>query len=447
MNRNNLKAYQNRAIDFMVQKKSCALFLDMGLGKTVIALTAISDMLESGDVDKVLIVAPIRVANSVWRQEAKKWEHTEHLRISVCTGKPADRRSGFNRDADIYIINPENLKWMITEFGWKWKHVVIDESSMFKSHKTQRFKIFRHLKTKGFIKSCVLLTGTPRPNGLQDIWSQMFLVDGGERLGKTWTGFMAEYFAVNYPVMYFNTPRADSEDKIYNLISDVCMRLSAEEYIQLPDKTTTTEIVEMPNAAKDLYQEIKESFITTVNDVPIQAPENLSKMNKLLQLCNGFLYDETGKAHQIHLEKVKRIKEILEVYPEEHFLIVYQYKHDLVVLKEHIPGVVKCVDNDEIEAWNAGEIQYMAISPKSLSHGVNLQFGGHNIIWMGLTWSLEHYEQLNSRLHRQGQEHPVNVIHVITDYLDKQILKALSRKHTGQQKFFDFLKNLMMSGD
>lgn len=444
LDRSNLHNYQEAALKVILQKRKCGLFLDMGLGKTTTTLTAASDMLDDFLIAKVLIIAPLRVANSVWKQEALKWNHLKHLNIVICTGSEKQRSEAIKSNADIYVINRENIPWLIEKCEWKWDMVVIDESSSFKNNKSQRFKSLKQM-TK-HMKSLVLLSGTPSPNGEMDLWSQLYLIDNGERLGRTITNFRQRFFISDYMGYNYKIIPGASE-KIKELIKDVCVTMSAEDYLDLPGEISLTEYVEMPENVKEQYKELENNFLLTVGDIDIVSPSSSAVANKLLQMCNGAIYDSLGNTHEIHNAKLDALKEIIEENPNENFLIAYNYKSDLQrIIKAFPEAVVLSEGTKEQDDWNAGKIKILLTHPASAGHGLNLQFGGNIIIWFGLNWSLELYQQFNKRLNRQGQKNLVRIIHIVAKGgLDEKVMLALGNKAKTQQDLIDYLKFKLLS--
>jgi SNF2 family DNA or RNA helicase len=444
LSRDDLHEYQRKAVSFVVQKRRCGLFLDMGLGKTVSTLTAISDLRDGFLVGRTLVIAPLRVANSVWAQEARRWDHLRHLRVSVCTGSDKVRRMALNVTADIYVINRENTPWLVKLYGdaWPFDMVVIDESSSFKTPSTQRFKALR--RALPYIETVVLLTGTPTPNGLLDIWSQMYLIDFGQRLGRTFTGYKTRFFDPDYWGRKF-TPRAGSDDAIHDLISDCVMHMSADDYLEVPDRIDVEMPCQMPSGAADDYREFERTMLAEFPDGEvIEAKSAATLLGKLLQWANGAVYlDETGRWTVTHDAKLDALGEIVETNPDEPILVAYNFKSDLARLVERFPNAV-ALDKDPatIDRWNRGEIPILLAHPASAGHGLNLQGGGSICVWFGLTWSLEYYQQFNARLHRQGQTRPVRVIHITSeDTVDQRVLAALADKDATQRKLLDALDN------
>lgn len=437
-----LHGYQNRAVEFVKNTDKCALWLDMGLGKTLTTLTAVADLSDSFDINKTLIIAPLRVANTTWHKELKSWEHTKHLTYQICTGTPKKRIASLLQNADVYIINRENVKWLVDFYGDKWPFdmVVIDESSSFKSNKAQRFKSLR--KVSKYISRMVQLTGTPSPNGLLDVWAQIALLDNGERLGKSMTAYKQRYFTSDY-MGYKYTPIENAKSIIYEKLEDLVLTMKAEDYLELPDRIDTVVEVELKPAQLKLYQEFEREFVTELEGDDVTVFNAASLANKLLQYANGAMYlDETQRYKAIHDEKLEALSGIVEDNPDENILVAYNYKFDLERLLEKFPeAVVMSKSGDEVEKWNNGEIKMLLAHPASAGHGLNLQKGGNVIVWYGLNWSLEYYQQFNGRLHRQGQERPVTVAHIVTkDTIDEKVMKAIESKAETQDELLDALK-------
>jgi SNF2 family DNA or RNA helicase len=443
LSRDDLHDYQNRAIEFIKSKKRCGLFLGLGMGKTTASLTAMSDALDSMTAAKVLVIAPLRVANSVWAQETKQWTHLSHLRVSVCTGNERTRMAALQRDADIYTINRENVPWLVKLYGKKWPFdaVIVDESSSFKSPSSQRFKALK--RALPFTDYVVLLTGTPSPNGLLDLWSQMYLVDFGERLGKTMTGYKQRFFESDY-MGYKFTPRQGSSEAIHRLLSDKVLSMSAEDYLQVPDRIDLVERVELPPKVFAQYQEFERTLLAELDDgQEIEAISAAVLANKLLQWSNGATYtDSLGNWSELHSVKLDALADLVEQNPSENMLVAYNYKTDLERLRVRFPdAVVMDKQQETIDRWNRGEIQMMLAHPASAGHGLNLQKGGSMLVWFGLNWSLELYQQFNGRLHRQGQTRPVRVVHIVASgCMDERVIDALNKKGETQNALLFALK-------
>lgn len=450
-----LHDYQRRSADMIVNNFNCGLFLDCGMGKTVSTLTAIQELREIGFIDKVLIIAPKKVAQVTWKDEINNWEHLKSLRISVIDGTAAQRQAAMMADADIYTVSRDNVVWLVVEHGGvklPYDMVVIDELSSFKNYASKRFKALRRVRK--FIPRVVGLTGTPAPNGLIDLWAQMFLIDEGKRLGKTVTGYRDRFFTAgrrNGDIVYqwdLKSPAEETEQKISDLIKDICISMSAEDYLKMPDKLMYYDRVKLSDkdfkAYKTFEREQVLEFIESGETITAASAAALS--NKLQQFANGAMYDADRKVLQLHDEKVEKLKELVEAANGQPVLIAYSFKHDLdkimEALKEYKP--VKLEKPEQIADWNAGKINVLVTHPASAGHGLNLQKGGHIMIWYGLTWALELYQQFNARLYRQGQKKPVSIHHIIaTDTVDEKIIKSLDGKDTTQRSLMDAIKEIV----
>lgn len=450
-----LHEYQVKAVDMIVNNFNCGLFLDCGLGKTVSTLTAIQELREMGFIDKVLIIAPKKVAQVTWKDEINNWEHLKGLRISVIDGTAAQRRAAMMADADIYTVSRDNVVWLVVEHGGvklPYDMVVIDELSSFKNYASKRFKALRRVRK--FIPRVVGLTGTPAPNGLIDLWAQMFLIDEGKRLGKTITDYRDRFFTAgrrNGGIVYqwdLKSPAEETEQKISDLIKDICISMSAEDYLKMPDKLMYYDRVKLSDkdfkAYKTFEREQVLEFIESGETITAASAAALS--NKLQQFANGAMYDADRKVLQLHDEKVEKLKELVEAANGQPVLVAYSFKHDLdkimEALKEYKP--VKLEKPEQIADWNAGKINVLVTHPASAGHGLNLQKGGHIMIWYGLTWALELYQQFNARLYRQGQKKPVSIHHIIaTDTVDEKIIKSLDGKDTTQRSLMDAIKEIV----
>lgn len=439
--------YQAYATQWLLDKEKAALFLDMGMGKSVITLTAINElMFDYFDVAKVLVIAPLRVAQNTWDSEIEKWEHLRHLRIAKILGNEKERIQALNATAHIYIINRENVKWLVGRCGkhWPFDMVVIDELSSFKSHQAQRFKALR--KIRPFMKRVVGLTGTPAPNSLIDLWPQIYLLDGGERLGKTITGFRERYFIPdkrNQYVVFSYKPREGAEEAIYKKLSDICVSMKVEDYLKLPERINNIIPVHMPKKAKEKYDQLERNLLLPLKDSDIVANTAAVLTNKLLQMANGAVYDENGDVQEIHNAKLKALEDVLEAANGKPVLIFYAYKHDLARIKKHLKGQdLKVLDTaEDINAWNKGKVPIMLAHPASAGHGLNLQAGGNIIVWFGLTWSLELYSQANARLYRQGQKQNVIIHHLVAKgTMDEDVMRVLENKEAGQEALLNAIK-------
>lgn len=431
-----LHPYQIKAIDFILYKKKCALFLDMGLGKTVITLTAISRLLNEFSISKILIIGPLRVVNNVWHNEIQKWEHLKHISYSIITGNEKERLQALNKDVDIYLINRENVHWLYNHCT-SWDMIVLDESSSFKNSSSKRFKALKKFKYDYIVE----LTGTPSPNTLLDLWSQIYLIDKGERLGKTFylykeNYFFCDYTGYNYAPVYAPT--------IFNAISDITLSMQAEDYVQLTDKIEITTKVKLPYFNMKTYNEIRKEFIANIGNNEITVFNAAVLSNKLLQFCNGAIYDENKNIIEIHDAKLDALEDLIEDNPNENILVAYNYKSDLIRLQKRFKHAIAMdKDGKNIDLWNKGEIKLLLCHPASSGKGLNLQHGGHIIIWFGLTWNLEDYLQFNARLHRIGQSKPVIINHIIAENcIDEIIMKVLNNKNVNQNILLNALKDV-----
>lgn len=437
--------YQQYATEWMIEKKQAGLFLDMGMGKTVCTLTAIAALLyDYFDIQSVLIIAPIRVAESTWHAEVEKWDHLKGLRVAKVLGPEKERRAALSTPADIYLINRENVSWLVNHYqkNWPFDMVVIDELSSFKSHKAARFKQLR--KVRPLMKRIVGLTGTPSPNGLMDLWAQVYLLDGGERLGKTMTGYRERYFHPdkrNQAIIYSWKPKPDAEDAIYEKLSDLCISMKAEDYLELPDKIINRIPVNLDKTTKATYDRLERDLLLPLKESDVVASTAAVLSNKLLQLAGGAVYDEEGDVQVIHDAKLKALEDIIEAANGKPVLIFYAYQHEADRIKAKWKQVRMLETPEDVEGWNRGEIPLLLAHPASTGHGLNLQAGGHLIVWFGLTWSLELYSQANARLYRQGQEHPVFIHHLIAEgTVDEDVMKALENKEVGQEALLQAMK-------
>lgn len=447
--------YQTYAESHIIDNPENALFLDMGLGKTVITLTAIDRLLyEYIAVNKVLVIAPKRVAESTWTAERDKWDHLKHLRISVCVGTEFERKAALRKPADIYVINRENVPWLVGQYGTRWPfdYVVIDELSSFKASDSLRFRQLR--KMRPFIKRITGLTGTPAPNNLLDLWSQMYLIDQGKRLGETKGAYQAQFF---YPAKRItpvvwewelkkdeNKDTSAVERAIYQRIGDICISMRARDYLQLPERINRRVDVKLAPATFNKYRNFeREQILLLSEEKEVSAFNAAALCNKLLQFANGAVYDEEREAHQVHDEKLDALEEIIDVANGQSVMVFYWYKHDAerikARLKAYKPQELK-TDTD-IQRWNKGEISVLLVHPQSAGHGLNLQAGGNIIVWFGLTWSLELYQQANARLDRQGQTKAVIVHHLVAaGTIDEDVMAALERKEVGQDALLNAVK-------
>ncbi len=437
-------SYQEYAIRYIETHPISALLIDMGLGKTSITLTAIRNLLfDSFEVCKVLVIAPLRVAKSTWTDEIKKWEHLSTLTYSLIVGNENERLSALNEKADIYIINRENVDWLVNKSGYKFDFdmVVIDELSSFKNHQSKRFKSL--MKVRPLVKRIVGLTGTPSSNGLMDLFAEFKILDMGKRLGYFIGQYRNTYFKpdkMNGPIVYSYKPLPNAENAIYEKISDITVSMKANEYLKIPELLTSNYVVELSNSEKNQYDEMKKSLVLEITDGEITASNAASLSNKLCQLSNGAIYDDEQNIVEIHDRKLEALEDIIESMNGKPLLIAYWYRHDLERIKSRF-SVREIKTSEDISDWNDGKIPVALIHPASAGHGLNLQSGGSTLVWFGLTWSLELYQQTNARLYRQGQKNTVVIQHIIAKgTIDEQILKALQRKDKTQSDLIDAVK-------
>lgn len=438
--------YQEYATNRILEQDAVGLFLDMGLGKTVSTLTAVDQLLyDYFDVEKVLVIAPLRVAQKTWPDEIRKWDHLKHLRISRILGTEKQRLGALQAKADIWIINRENVEWLVDLYdkNWPFDMVVIDELSSFKSSKAKRFRALR--KVRPMIKRIVGLTGTPAPNGLIDLWPQVYLLDQGERLGKTVTGYRSRYFEPgkrNRTVIFTWDPKPGAEEAIYSKLEDLCVSMSAEDWLQMPERIDREVIVQIPEAARAQYDQLERDLLLPFaggGDITADTMAILS--NKLLQMANGAVYDENGATREIHRAKLEALDDILEAANGQPVLVFYNYQHDRDRVLKHIPAARVLDTEDDIEKWNQGKIPVMLAHPASAGHGLNLQAGGNIIVWFGLTWSLELYQQANARLYRQGQDKSVIIHHLVAEEtIDGDVMAALAGKDVSQKALLEAVK-------
>ena len=440
--------YQEAAIRWVLDRPASGLFLGMGMGKTVVTLTAINELLfDRLEAARVLVIAPLRVARDTWAREAAKWDHLRRLRVSVVLGDARERLVALERPAEVYVINRENVPWLCeTLFDWPFDMVVIDELSSFKSVQAKRFKALR--KVRGHIRRIVGLTGTPAPNGLIDLWPQIYLLDRGERLGKTVGAYRARYFTpdrANGHIVYSYRLLSGADEAIQARIADVCMSLRKEDYLSLPGQLYETVEITPPPALLKQYRQFERDRIMEAmdGDGEIVALNAAALTGKLLQFANGAIYDDNGNSHLIHNLKLDALEDLIEAANGEPVLVFYAFKHD----RDRIMRRVSCrelVTSEDIDAWNRKEIPVAIAHPASVGHGLNLQEGGHIIIWFGLTWSLELYQQANERLNRPGQTHVCRIYHlVLKGTHDERVLAALERKDTSQRALIDALRGTL----
>lgn len=443
--------YQQYAIDFIKDNEVAAILLDMGLGKTVITLTALNDLIfDSFEVRKVLVIAPLRVARDTWPAEIKKWDHLKHLRYSVAVGSEMERISALRKDAEIYIINRENADWLVTKsrVPFEFDMVVIDELSSFKSHQSKRFKSL--LKVRPFIKRIVGLTGTPSSNGLIDLWAQFRILDMGKRLGRYITHYRSAYFLPDKRSadrIFTYKPADGAEEMIYERISDITISMKSADFLKLPECIINEVPVYMNEKEQRIYETFKTDMVARIKGEEIDAANAAVLSGKLLQMANGCIYDEEKRALKIHDRKLDALEDLIESANGKPLLIAYWFQHDLQRIKERFT-VREIKSSKDIADWNDGKIPVAVIHPVSAGHGLNLQSGGSTLVWFGLTWSLELYQQCNARLHRQGQSETVAIHHIITKgTIDEDVMAALVRKEKIQNALINAVKARIGGGD
>ena len=437
--------YQRYAAEFIITHPISALLLDMGLGKTSITLTAINDLLfDSFEIHKVLVVAPLRVARDTWSAEIEKWEHLKNLRYSVVVGMAQERISALLTPADIYIINRENIQWLVEESGlpFDFDMAVIDELSSFKNHQSKRVRAFMKVRPK--LKRIVGLTGTPASNGLMDLFAEFKLLDMGERLGRFIGQYRNAYFQPdkrNGMVIYSYKPLPDAEQRIYDKISDITISMKATDHLKMPELISAEYMVQLSENEKEKYDRLKKDLILATEDNEITAANAASLSNKLSQMANGAVYSDDESIIEIHNRKLDALEDIIESMNSRPLLVAYWFKHDLERIRKRFE-IREIKSSRDISEWNSGKIPVALIHPASAGHGLNLQSGGSTLVWFGLTWSLELYQQTNARLWRQGQTADTVIIQniIAKDTIDEQIIKALKTKDTTQAALITAVK-------
>ncbi|WP_026894873.1 DEAD/DEAH box helicase [Clostridiisalibacter paucivorans] len=436
--------YQSYAMDFILSHPISAVFLEMGLGKSVISLSAIFDLcLDRFEIRKVLIIAPLRVARDTWPAEIKKWDHLKGLPYSVAVGTEKERKEALMKRAMVYIINRENVDWLISKSGipFDFDMVVIDELSSFKSYSAKRFKSL--LKVRPKVKRIVGLTGTPSTNGLMDLWAEFRILDMGQRLGRYITHYRNAYFKPdkrNGQIIFSYKPIPGAEDKIYEQISDITISMKSIDYLKMPECVINKVPVSMNEKELKVYSSFKEDMVTKLGDSEIDAINAAVLSGKLLQMANGAVYDNENKTHVIHDRKLDALEDLIEGANGKPVLVAYWYKHDLERIQKRFT-VRQLKSSKDIKEWNEGNIPIAVIHPASAGHGLNLQSGGSTLIWFGLTWSLELYQQTNARLYRQGQKNTVVIHHIIAKgTIDENVMAALSKKEKTQNSLIEAVK-------
>lgn len=436
--------YQNFASNHIVTHPVSAVLLECGLGKTIITLTAINDLMyDYFDVSKVLIICPLRIGLNVWKQECERWEHTKNLRCSIAIGTEEERKQALSTSADIYIINRENVDWLITKSGFKWffDMVVIDELSSFKSYQAKRFKSL--LKIRPRVKRIVGLTGTPSSNGLMDLWAEFRLLDMGERLGRYITHYRQNFFIPdkrNQQIIFSYKPKDGAEKMIYSLISDITISMKSKDFLKMPECVLNEVEVCLSEKERKLYDRLKADMVLKLEEEEIDAVNAAALSNKLLQMASGTVYNDEKESIHIHDRKLDALEDLIEGTNGKPVLIAYWFKSDQIKIKKRF-DVREIKTSKDITDWNEGKIPIAIIHPASAGHGLNLQAGGSTLIWFSLTWSLELYQQTNARLYRQGQKETVVIHHILAKgTIDEDVMKALKRKDKTQTALIEAVK-------
>ena len=446
----NPHTYQNRLKDFIIDHRYAFLTVDMGLGKTVTTLTAVRELLEDYlEAERVLVIAPKSVAENTWTSECAKWDHLAHLRVSVVMGTEKQRIKALDEPADIYVINRENVDWLTDHLGkdWNFDTVIIDESSSFKNPQARRFKALR--KVRPLTRRMILLTGTPSPNGHMDLWAQMWLIDMGERLGRTLTSFRTRYFRAgssNGHVVYDWILRPGAHEEITAKMQDVTVSLKAEDWLEVPDLIETDIRIALSPTESKAYRDFERDQLMSLDGKDIEAVTAAALTNKLLQFTGGAMYDTEHGWHEVSDAKIRALEDILETAGDEPVLVFYQFKHELTRLQEKfkpLQPVTFSGEPDILQRWNAGKIRLLLCQPASVQYGLNMQSGGHIIVWYTPTWNLEQYQQANARLHRQGQERPVLCYRLICEgTVDNRVIAAISGKDSAQESLLAMIRQM-----
>ena len=436
--------YQQYATEYIKSHPVAAVLLDMGLGKTAISLTALLDLLfDSFEAHRILVIAPLRVARDTWPAEIEKWDHLSMLTYSVAVGSEKDRKAALMRDADIYISNRENVQWLVEQSGipFTFDTVIVDELSSFKNHQSKRFKAL--MKVRPRIKRIVGLTGTPSANGLMDLWAEFKVLDMGQRLGRFIGMYRNNYFRPdkrNGQIIYSYKLLPGADKAIYKQISDITISMKATDHLKMPELVMNTHTVELSDDEREHYDELKQTLVLQLPEKEITVANAAALTGKLLQMANGAIYDDDGDHIHIHDRKLDALEDLIEGANGKPVLVAYWFKHDLERIKSRFK-VREMKSSSDIREWNTGKIPVAVIHPASAGHGLNLQTGGSTLIWFGLTWSLELYQQTNARLWRQGQQDTVVIHHIITDdTVDGRVLKALQSKEKIQDSLIAAVK-------
>ena len=438
--------YQTRLKDFIMSHRYAFLTVDMGLGKTVTTLTAIAELLDCVEISRVLVIAPKSVAENTWTSECAKWDHLAHLRVSVVMGDEKHRIKALTTPADIYVINRDNVQWLVeASMGWPFDTVVIDESSSFKNPQARRFKALRKVRPK--IRRLILLTGTPSPNGHMDLWSQMWLIDMGQRLGHTLGAYRTRYFRPgrsNGHVVYDWHLRPGAAEEIGAKMQDVTVSLKAEDWLEVPDLIESDTLIALSPSESKAYRDFERDQLMSLDGKDIEALTAASLANKLLQFTGGAMYDTEHGWHTVNDAKLRALEDLIETSGEEPVLVFYQYKHELERLRDRFKALQPVTFSGEpeiLKAWNEGRIRLLLCQPASVQYGLNMQQGGHIIVWYTPTWNLEQYQQANARLHRQGQNRPVLCYRLIcAGTIDERVIRAISGKCGAQEALLGMIR-------
>ena len=445
----NPHTYQTRLKDFIIANRYAFLTVDMGLGKTVTTLTAVRELLEDYlEASRVLVIAPKSVAENTWTSECAKWDHLAHLRVSVVMGDERRRLKALAAPADIYVINRDNVDWLVkASIGWPFDTVIIDESSSFKNPSARRFKALRKVRPQ--IRRMVLLTGTPSPNGHMDLWAQLWLIDMGQRLGRTLTSYRTKYFKPgrsNGHVVYDWILRPGAGDEISRQIQDVTVSLKAEDWLEVPDLIETDVRIALSPAESKAYRDFERDQLMSLDGKDIEALTAAALANKLLQFTGGAMYDTEHGWHEVGDAKLRALEDIIEAAGDEPVLVFYQFKHELTRLQERFKALQPVTFSGEpetLKAWNAGKIRLLLCQPASVQYGLNMQSGGHIIVWYTPTWNLEQYQQANARLHRQGQTRPVLCYRLIAEgTIDDRVVSAVGGKNAAQEALLALIREI-----
>ena len=442
--------YQSRAIEHIIGHRYCCLFLDMGLGKTVCTLTAIDRLLSDIDITRVLVIAPKRVAESVWATEAEKWDHTRYMAVSVVTGSKAQRIAALEAQAHVYVISRDNVQWLV-EYqqslkAWPFDMVVLDELSSFKNPSAKRFKALR--KVRPYIRRVVGLTGTPSPNGLIDLWAQLYLVDMGQRLGQYVTKFRERYFkpqgGSGHIVYKWALKNERSADEIAEVIADICLSMKAEEYLDMPERIDIDLPVVLSGEQMKQYKRFERDLVLSLTDETITAQSAVTLSGKLMQYASGAIYDEDHNTHYLHDAKIEALAELME-QTNENVLLFYNYQHEARrIMSELAMYSPQMFDSTSVVRWNKGEIRLLLAHPASTAFGLNLQQGGRTVVWYGPQWNLELYQQANARLYRQGQTKAVKIYRIIAKgTIDERVVRAVANKATSQDALLEAVKTIV----